>query len=40
MVRSFGSIEFDGRPLTGRSTENIVRLGIAQCRRAAALSPA
>ena len=29
MVRSSGSIEFDGQPLTGRSTENIVRLGIA-----------
>ncbi len=29
MVRSTGSIEFDGAPLTGRSTESIVRLGIA-----------
>ena len=29
MVRSTGSIEFDGAPLTSRSTENIVRLGIA-----------
>jgi len=29
MVRSTGTIEFDGAPLTGRSTENIVRLGIA-----------
>jgi len=29
MVRSTGAIEFDGAPLTGRSTENIVRLGIA-----------
>jgi branched-chain amino acid transport system ATP-binding protein len=29
MVRSTGGIEFDGAPLTGRSTENIVRLGIA-----------
>ncbi|MBV9531697.1 MAG: ABC transporter ATP-binding protein [Bradyrhizobium sp.] len=29
MVRSSGSIEFAGRPLAGRSTENIVRLGIA-----------
>jgi len=29
MVRSTGSIEFEGAPLTGRSTENIVRLGIA-----------
>ncbi len=29
MVRSTGSIEFDGASLTGRSTENIVRLGIA-----------
>ena len=27
MVRSTGSIEFDGASLTGRSTENIVRLG-------------
>ena len=29
MVRSTGSIEFEGAPLAGRSTENIVRLGIA-----------
>jgi branched-chain amino acid transport system ATP-binding protein len=29
MVRSTGAIEFDGQPLTNRSTENIVRLGIA-----------
>ena len=29
MVRSTGAIEFDGQPLSGRSTENIVRLGIA-----------
>ncbi|MGH6702245.1 MAG: ATP-binding cassette domain-containing protein, partial [Bradyrhizobium sp.] len=29
MVRSTGSIEFDGAALSGRSTENIVRLGIA-----------
>ena len=29
MVRSTGSIEFDGAALTGRSTESIVRLGIA-----------
>jgi branched-chain amino acid transport system ATP-binding protein len=29
MVRSTGSIEFDGTKLAGRSTENIVRLGIA-----------
>jgi branched-chain amino acid transport system ATP-binding protein len=29
MVRSTGAIEFDGASLTGRSTENIVRLGIA-----------
>ena len=29
MVRSTGAIEFEGTPLTGRSTENIVRLGIA-----------
>ena len=29
MVRSTGAIEFEGAPLTGRSTENIVRLGIA-----------
>lgn len=29
MVRTSGTIEFDGRPLTGRSTESIVRLGIA-----------
>jgi branched-chain amino acid transport system ATP-binding protein len=29
MVRSTGAIEFEGRPLIHRSTENIVRLGIA-----------
>jgi branched-chain amino acid transport system ATP-binding protein len=29
MVRSTGAIEFEGAPLAGRSTENIVRLGIA-----------
>ena len=29
MVRSTGAIEFDGAPLGNRSTENIVRLGIA-----------
>ena len=29
MVRSTGTIQFEGRPLTGKSTENIVRLGIA-----------
>jgi branched-chain amino acid transport system ATP-binding protein len=29
MVRTTGSIEFEGAPLAGRSTENIVRLGIA-----------
>ncbi len=29
MVRSTGAIEFEGKPLTGRSTENVVRLGIA-----------
>ncbi|MGZ3676607.1 MAG: ABC transporter ATP-binding protein [Ktedonobacterales bacterium] len=29
MVRSTGAIEFDGASLLGRSTENIVRLGIA-----------
>src|SRR4030081_2547878 len=29
MVRSTGAVEFDGKPLGGRSTENIVRLGIA-----------
>ena len=29
MVRTSGAIEFDGEPLSGRSTENIVRLGIA-----------
>jgi branched-chain amino acid transport system ATP-binding protein len=29
MVRSTGSIEFAGAPLSNRSTENIVRLGIA-----------
>ena len=29
MVRSTGAIEFEGKPLSGKSTENIVRLGIA-----------
>jgi branched-chain amino acid transport system ATP-binding protein len=29
MVRSTGAIEFDGKPLNNRSTENIVRFGIA-----------
>src|SRR5215467_10197851 len=29
MVRSTGAIEFEGQPLSGRSTENIVRLGMA-----------
>ena len=29
MVRSTGSIEFEGAPLSSRSTEGIVRLGIA-----------
>src|SRR6201993_5279954 len=29
MVRSTGAIEFEGAPLTSRSTESIVRLGIA-----------
>ena len=29
MVRSTGAIEFEGKSLSGRSTENIVRLGIA-----------
>ncbi|HEY4204976.1 MAG TPA: ABC transporter ATP-binding protein [Xanthobacteraceae bacterium] len=29
MVRSTGTIMFEGRPLNGKSTENIVRLGIA-----------
>ncbi|MBN8971089.1 MAG: ABC transporter ATP-binding protein [Xanthobacteraceae bacterium] len=29
MVRSTGGIQFEGKPLTGKSTENIVRLGIA-----------
>jgi len=29
MVRSTGAIEFEGQPLSSRSTENIVRLGIA-----------
>ncbi len=29
MVRSTGAIEFDGKPLTHRSIESIVRLGIA-----------
>ncbi len=29
MVRSTGSIEFEGRPIGGMTTENVVRLGIA-----------
>jgi len=29
MIRSTGSIEFDGKPLNGVSTENVVRRGIA-----------
>ena len=29
MVRSTGAIEFEGKSLSGRSTENVVRLGIA-----------
>ena len=29
MVRSTGAIEFEGQPLSSRSTESIVRLGIA-----------
>jgi branched-chain amino acid transport system ATP-binding protein len=29
MVRSTGTIEFEGKPLLGKTTENIVRLGIA-----------
>lgn len=29
MIRSTGTIEFEGKPLAGKSTENIVRLGIA-----------
>jgi len=29
MVRSTGTIEFDGKPLNNRSTESIVRVGIA-----------
>lgn len=29
MIRSTGGIRFDGKPLTGRSTEDIVKLGIA-----------
>ena len=29
MVRSTGAIEFEGKALSGRSTENVVRLGIA-----------
>ncbi|EGP08865.1 ABC transporter ATP-binding protein [Afipia clevelandensis] len=29
MIRSTGNIEFEGKPLTGVSTENVVRLGIA-----------
>jgi branched-chain amino acid transport system ATP-binding protein len=30
MVRTTGTIEFDGKPITNMSTENIVKLGIAQ----------
>ena len=29
MIRSTGNIEFEGKPLTGLSTEHVVRLGIA-----------
>src|SRR6185295_14412507 len=29
MVRSTGAIEFESKPLSGKSTENVVRLGIA-----------
>lgn len=29
MVRSTGPIQFEGKPLNGKTTENIVRLGIA-----------
>src|ERR1700755_3310128 len=29
MIRSTGAVEFDGAALAGRSTEHIVRLGIA-----------
>ena len=29
MIRSTGNIEFEGKPLAGMSTENVVRLGIA-----------
>ncbi len=29
MVRSTGAIEFEGKPLSGKSTESVVRLGIA-----------
>ncbi len=29
MIRSTGTIRFDGKPLTGKSTEAIVKLGIA-----------
>lgn len=29
MIRSTGNIEFEGKSLTGMSTENVVRLGIA-----------
>ena len=29
MVRMTGEIHFDGKPITGRATEDIVRLGIA-----------
>ena len=30
MVRSTGSIEFEGKPINDMTTENVVRLGIAQ----------
>jgi branched-chain amino acid transport system ATP-binding protein len=30
MVRTTGTIEFDGKPITGKSTDSIVKLGIAQ----------
>jgi branched-chain amino acid transport system ATP-binding protein len=29
MIRSSGTIRFDGKPLTGKSTETIVKLGVA-----------
>jgi branched-chain amino acid transport system ATP-binding protein len=29
MVRATGGVEFDGKPLLGKSTESVVRLGIA-----------